>query len=179
MKHIQLAPVFGPLEISTFGYQLASHNRFSEGQLSDSYDLKIWPAIFVYDILQLPGTLAMVLGHTSSVDVTRVMTPAKYTEENRSKAMDNSQIVDGDIQGMVVLGRGRDNRKAIADYYGDEFKRQTIEVEIDLENGRRLTIEAYAWVPVDSGAKGPANDMLYDAAAYDTKDVGENATWWW
>ncbi|GAB7345605.1 hypothetical protein MBLNU457_3904t1 [Dothideomycetes sp. NU457] len=173
MKHMQLAPVFGPLEISTFGYQLACHNRFNEGQLSDTYDLKIWPAIFVYDILQLPGTLANVLGYSSSVDVTRVMTPAKYTHESRSKAVNELQIGDGDVQGMVVLGRGRDNRRAIADYYGDEFKRQTIDVEISLENGHRVSIEAYAWIPID----GELEETLHDAMANDTDDVGEMAIW--
>lgn len=177
MKHIQLAPVFGPLEISTFGYQLASHNRFSEGQLSDRYDLKIWPAIFVYDILQLPGTLANVLGHSSSIDVTRAMTPAKYTQESRSKAMNESKIGDGVVQGMVVLGRGKDNRKAIADYYGDEFKRQTVKVEISLEDGRRVSIEAYAWIPIDGGLAGLMNDMMHDAAAYGTAGVEQQTIW--
>lgn len=176
MKHIQLAPVFGPLEISTFGYQLACHNRFSEGQLSDTYDLRIWPAIFVYDILQLPGTLANVLGHTSSVDVTRVMTPAKYTQDSRSKAVNGSQIGDGDIQGMVVLDRGRDNRKAIAEYYGDQFRRQTIEVQIVLENCQRVTIDAYAWIPIDSRLEEPADDTSHNAMACSTEDGSEKAT---
>ena len=153
MKHAQAqAPVYGPLEISTFGYHLASQNRISEDQLNDSLDLSIWPAIFVYDALQLPGTLANVLGHASGVDLIKHMTPAKYTakdvEIDWTTAENESCIESHEIKGMIVLGRGRDNRTAIAKFYGDEYLRQTIDVEIGLDNGRRQIIKAYVWSPV-------------------------------
>ena len=95
MKHAQAeAPVYGLLEISTFGYHLASQNRINEERLSGSLDIDIWPAIFVYDILQLPGTLANVLGHACSVDIIKHMTPAKYIENDRCTA-DNESCVKG------------------------------------------------------------------------------------
>lgn len=50
------------------------------------------------------------------------------------------------MQGMVVFGRGVEERQRLGEHYGDEYKVEVVEVAVFLEDGVERALQAYVWV---------------------------------
>ena len=144
--------LIGLPDYTTFSYQQAQRNRINDADLEPGgqLDIRSWPAVFVYDILQFPGSLASVLGRSSSLDYVYCMTPGKTLKPIFPKAMygDGSDSESG-LEGMIVVGRGKTNRQDIEDHYGKGFRRKRVDVEVTLASGRSRVLYAYTWVPAN------------------------------
>jgi len=151
---INLDPQLEPHAYFTFSHYQASRNLLSSARLSGGgrFDLSHYPALFVYDILELPGTLAATLNHTSQLEMMDRVTPAKLygstvmAEVSCRGALPSwAQNGDDYIKGMAVFGQGKINRDLIRDFYGPRFGRKKIEIEITTQEGPKMYIHAYAW----------------------------------
>jgi len=145
-----------PLPYMPFAYHQALRNRLPAHKLdpNGSLDTTVYPALFFYDMLQFPGTISTLLEPSRQLDpVGRRMTPGTLhgfkarVRRGTGEPMVKATGRDADVvKGMVVFGRGRDNRITVGKYYGGGYKRVKGEVRIVLESGRKRDVEAFVWV---------------------------------
>ena len=143
----------------TFGYDQATQNFIDESQLvkGGPLDVERWNPIFVFDILQLPGTLGTVLGYSSTGLVISRMTPAASQDSDLRistrcdcDGCEELRRQDGTasdpVKGLVLFGTGGDDRRTLDDFYGDAYTKHEIEVDVTLKSGASKTIKAFAWI---------------------------------
>lgn len=144
----------GPFSNTTVGYDLAKKNRIDESELKDGgkLDIALRTPVFIYDILQFPGSLAPVIAHESQAAIIPCMTPGSV------RAADLVEVSSDDgkpewarnaadkVHGMLVFGRGRDNRRQLRSHYGPRMVQKRVHVDFKSANQTSVTVEAYTWV---------------------------------
>lgn len=136
-----LEPYFSTLRelpSPTFGHYLTTINRIYAEDLEHDGRLAVtrFTPIFVIGVLELPGTLGFVLGYSSGLDIGRFMKPGICLCVVRGKHM----------QGTIVFGRGKLNRDALDEWYGDSYSAVEIQVAIELADGAVRRLRALRWV---------------------------------
>lgn len=139
---------------TTFSYQQAFANRLPSHKLrrGGKLDPVRFPPLVMVDVLQFPGSLVNAMGLASTVDIVHRMTPGKLRgwTLNADRAVEPFLRATGlqtDVaHGMVVFGRGRRNREAIQQHYGECFKTILVNVDIELADGALISVLAYLWI---------------------------------
>lgn len=138
----------------TFAFQRALRNYIDDEAISHNGTLELvkWPAIFVYDVLQLPNTLAKLLDGDPTVDIVPFMTRARLNGPAFVvQKMDYARVFGGCgavLAGMLIFGRGEGAQKLLDCYYGCDFERSVVTVDITLKSGVKAEVDAIAWIPV-------------------------------
>lgn len=160
-----------PFGLMTFAYKQALQNRISLDKIGRGrrLDIQKWDPVFVYDILQFPGSLANALSQSSSMDIIPYMTPAKMKRYVVCPDRKGEPLLcltgrdDDSVQGMMVFGRGGKNRRSLAAHHGDGFQRKRRAVEVVFEGGEVCTLATYVWVhECGINAKHSPNDSDSD-----------------
>lgn len=148
--------IANPLIYMPFAYQQVLRNRLPAHKLeaNGALDIAQYPALFFYDMLQFPGTIGNLLEPARKMPPIGLrMTPgALHGFQARVRRGTGEPLVratgqDSDVvKGLVVFGRGRNNRTTVSEHYGEDFKRVKGQVRIVLESGKKKEVEAYLWV---------------------------------
>ncbi|KAM0722122.1 hypothetical protein Q7P37_001563 [Cladosporium fusiforme] len=160
----------GPL---TLAHQQAMANRIAQTDLQPSglFDPALYTPVFLHDTLMLPGSLANLLGKESPLDILNRLTPARlpsHTTVPDSEPPHAPRLIpsttDKFATGLVLLGSGRDARKAIKEHYQPFAKRRRINVVVEVRvpvarmereagfeserwrvEARRVVAQVYVW----------------------------------
>lgn len=148
--------IANPLIYMPFDYLKTLRNRLPAHKLepNGALDMTQYPALFFYDMLQFPSTIGSLLEPACKAPpIGSRMTPGTlYGFQALVKGGTGEPLVratgrDTDtVKGMVVFGRGRNNRTTLAEYYGEGFKRVKGKVRIVLNDGKKKDVEAYLWI---------------------------------
>lgn len=136
---------------TTFSYTLATRTLLEPTELLPGSELDIsrYPPIFIYDILQFPGSLSSLLSCSSPLDLIHRMTPgtlklwlvhADVDGQPRLRFTGREEDV---VRGMMVFGRGKRNRRVLGGHYGCEAK--VVRVSMRFLGGEEGGIEALVW----------------------------------
>ncbi|KAK8220155.1 hypothetical protein M8818_000571 [Zalaria obscura] len=156
-----------------YGYSQALRNRIDGRKLDEGgrLHIKTWPPIFVYDLLQFPGTLAALFGKPSAACMVSRMTPGKLKgfsafvlPESEEPVLQRGGERDH-VKGMLLFGRGRNNRRDLNEHFGEDYVREKVEVEVELQGGRIKSVKAYMWLTKNKG--------LIEAS----QDAADTKTW--
>ncbi|GAB7351138.1 hypothetical protein MBLNU459_g1595t1 [Dothideomycetes sp. NU459] len=148
--------IANPLIYMPFDYIQTLRNRIAAHRLepSGALDVHHYPPLFLYDMLQFPDAIGRLLDPSSTgTPIAGRMTPGvlrghralvmRGTGEPLLRATGAEADV---VKGMVVFGRGRNNRRALSEHYGEGFRRVRGEVQITLDDGRKRDVWAYVWI---------------------------------
>ncbi|KAF2225940.1 hypothetical protein BDZ85DRAFT_258329 [Elsinoe ampelina] len=138
---------------STIALDLAKRNLIDADHLRSGalYDPADRPLIFVTGVLQLPGTLNAALGHwdRSELKLVKCMTPGRVMLRTDG-ADQNKSVVYSDVEtsvaGMVVFGRGKENRRMLSEWHGEKYLRVLVEVQVQTEDWVKRRFPAFTWV---------------------------------
>lgn len=102
--------------------------------------------VFVFDVLQLPGTLAGILRLDSSLQLVKQMTRARLVgPEDVVMRLEYAKGFDmGALKGMVVFGVP--DREDVHEFYGRRFETTSVQIEVRLLDGGLRHMEAVAWI---------------------------------
>ncbi|KAK4998379.1 hypothetical protein LTR66_002391 [Elasticomyces elasticus] len=151
-----------------FPYLHALNNRLSAHEIKLRYTPQLYPPIFVYDLLMLPGTLSAVLNKPSSSTLAARMTPATLpgyrarvvaasglpaavrVRDSNDGAGDGDGGDDGGeevVEGMLLFGHGARNRRML---------REREMVDVVLAGGERVEVKAhvFVWAAGEEGLLG-------------------------
>ena len=152
--HPHISTATGESVYTTFSYQRAMRNRVNGEKLKHGgkYDTSRFAPIFIYDVLQLPGSLANVLGMSSSVDLIRRMTPGIVrgcvlrADDQEHPVLHFTGLVEHCVTGMLLFARGARSRDKLAEHYGDGFDADTVSVQFALDDGKTEVRSAHVWM---------------------------------
>ncbi|KAG8631905.1 hypothetical protein KVT40_001045 [Elsinoe batatas] len=174
---------------STIALDLAKRNLIDADHLRSGalYDPADRPLIFVTGVLQLPGTLNAALGHwdRSELKLVKCMTPGRvmlrmdHGDKNKSVVYSD---VETSVPGMVVFGRGKENRQMLSEWHGDKYLRVLVEVQVQTEDWVKRRFPAFTWVDkralgwdVDSDDSSQEDSGQSDMEGGNDDDFGKEA----
>ncbi|PNS18932.1 hypothetical protein CAC42_6027 [Sphaceloma murrayae] len=142
------------IPITTVALDMAKRNLVQASLLNSrmKYDVVERPPLFVTGVLQLPGSLGTVLGYQrrSEMELAECMTPGRTLSPLAVDSQDGAVAcsrMENSVAGMVILGRGRRNRRQIDEWYGKRFARVLVDVQIHVQQwGVKKQFKAYTWV---------------------------------
>lgn len=157
-----------PCIFTTFAYQRACRNRLPLKKVGPGgiLDIERYIPCFVYDVLQLPGSLANVFDSPASGDILKRMSPGRIQgcfikpgykgEPEFCLGSQNDYAL-----GMVAFGRGKRNRRMLDQHYGACFKMTAVRVEFELSDGMVATSPAYTWIRTREDESAISGDRLH------------------
>ncbi|KAF4551180.1 Hypothetical protein D9617_14g076370 [Elsinoe fawcettii] len=138
---------------TTLALDLAKRNYIDAETLRSGglYDPLIRPLLFVTGVLQLPGTLNAALGFwdRSQLKLVKCMTPGRAMlrkENDDEEGPVQYSDAETSISGMVIMGRGKENRHMLDEWHGDKFVRVLVEVQFQTEDWIKRRHKAFTWV---------------------------------
>lgn len=155
---------------STIALELAKNNPVDVLDLrrGQKFDVHEFTPLFITGVLQLPGTLANALGYRrkSELELVSCMVPGRvFCPEDGTK--DDGEIeysnAETSVRGMIVLGRGKRNRHALDEWYGRDFIRLSLKVE--LQTWIRREVMAFTWVERKAVGLEVGHDDASDSSA--------------